>query len=246
LPRIRAHVDWLAEYSLSGVWRLLQRLDLKLRSPRVQHYSPDPHYADKVAYLELCLHESGRYPNEVVTVFLDEMGFKRWPEPGCDWRDSTPVADRQRSKEGQWRIIGALNAVSGQVNYLDAYIVGRVKVIEMYQHLVEVYGHARQIYVVQDNWNIHSHDDVLGALQAWPQVEPVWLPTYAPWLNPIEKLWRWLRQDVLKMHRYAADWKAVRGLVRTFLDHFAHGSERLLEYVGLRGSGKLAQMINPP
>ena len=36
----------------------------------------------------------------------------------------------------------------------------------------------------------------MEALFQWPRIEPVWLPTYAPWLNPIEKLWRWLRQEV--------------------------------------------------
>ena len=100
--------------------------------------------------------------------------------------------------------------------------------------------------MIQDNWSIHTHPEVLGALGAWPQVEPVWLPTYAPWLNPIEKLWRWLRQDVLKMHRWAEDWWTVRGRVRSFLEQFARGSQRLLEYVGLLGSGRLARMTHGP
>lgn len=83
--------------------------------------------------------------------------------------------------------------------------------------------------MIQANWSIHTHPEVLEALQAWPQVEPVWLPTYAPWLNPIEKLWRWLKQDVLKMHRLAESWVAVHGRVRPLLDQFVHGSQRLLE-----------------
>jgi hypothetical protein len=132
------------------------------------------------------------------------------------------------------------------VNYLDAYIVGRAKVTEFYGQLVEAYPQARRLYVIQDNWSIHTHPDVLGALAAWPQVEPVWLPTYAPWLNPIEKLWRWLRQDVLKMHRLAEIWVAVRGRVHQFLEQFAHGSQRLLEYVGLLGRGRIARMIHGP
>ena len=64
--------------------------------------------------------------------------------------------------------------------------------------------------------------------------------------EPIEKLWRWLKQDVVKMHRLAEDWQAVRERVRQFLDQFAHGSQRLLEYVGLLGSGLLARMIHGP
>ncbi len=246
LDTIRASFDELAGYTPSGVWRLLNRLGLRLRSARVQQFSPDPEYAAKVIGLEMALWEARRYPRSVVAVFLDEMGFSRWPDPAPDWAGAPPLADRRGANQGLWRLIGGLNALTGQVHYLDAYIVGRAKVIEFYGQLVEAYPRARRLYVIQDNWSIHTHADVLAALQEWPQVEPIWLPTYAPWLNPIEKLWRWLRQDVLKMHRLAEDWLAVRGRVREFLEQFAHGSQRLLEYVGLLGSGRIAQMIHGP
>ena len=89
-------------------------------------------------------------------------------------------------------------------------------------------------------------DDVLTALSRWPRIEPVWLPNYSPWLNPIEKLWRWLRQDVLKQHRLAGDWPILRGRVNQFLGQFAAGSQDLLRYVGLLGKGKLAQALKVP
>jgi DDE superfamily endonuclease len=246
LPTIRATFDWLADYTRSGVWRLLGRCGLRLRSARVQQYSPDPEYAAKVAGLEMCLWEARRYPREVTAVFLDQMGFARWPDPAPDWGAEAPCADRRRAKQGLWRLMAALNPFSGQVTYLDNYIVGREKVIECYGRLVAAYPQARRLYAIQDNWSIHKHPDVVGALKAWPQVEPVWLPTYAPWLNPVEKLWRWLRQDVLHLHRLADDWKALRERVRAFLDQFARGSQRLLEYVGLLGNGQVARMIHGP
>ncbi len=68
--------------------------------------------------------------------------------------------------------------------------------------------------MAQDNWSIHQHRDVLTALSRWPRIEPIWLPTYAPWLNPTHKLWRLKRQDVLKLHRLAGDWPALRQQVR--------------------------------
>jgi transposase len=62
----------------------------------------------------------------------------------------------------------------------------------------------------------------------------------APWLNPIEKLWRWLKEDVLKLHRLAGDWDALRQGVNAFLDQFANGSHALLHYVGLWSEGRIA------
>jgi hypothetical protein len=40
-------------------------------------------------------------------------------------------------------------------------------------------------------------------------------------VQSIEKLWRWLNQDVLHLHRQANDLKALRALVADFLAQFA-------------------------
>ena len=247
LRTIRASVAALAAYTLSGVWRLLDRVHLHWRPQRDQLYSPDPDYAAKVAHLERCLREAMRRPEEVVVVFLDEMGYYRWPVAARDWMPAAPSTAAPVHKAGptnrQQRVIGSLNALTGQVDYLDNYLVGRAQVSAFYRQLDQVYASAQRLYVVQDNWSIHTHDDVLATLAQVPRIEPVWLPTYAPWLNPIEKLWHWLRRDVLKAHRLADDWPLLRRHVNAFLDQFARGSPALLRYVGLVGDGHLAYVL---
>jgi transposase len=244
LRTIRASVDWLTEYTLSGVWRVLQSCELGLHSSCARLFSPDPDYASKVRRLHRCLRDAARHPDTVVALFLDEFGYQRWPEVAPTWGGEAAVAQRAGNNQ-QWRTIGALNALTGQVNYLDGYIVGRQQVSQFYARLDRAYPKkVGLIYVIQDNWNIHTHPDVLSALEDYPRIKPVWLPTYAPWLNPIEKLWRWLRQDILKMHRWVEDWLQVKQRVRDFLEQFAHGSSALLRYVGLKGKGKLATVLN--
>jgi len=247
LRTIRASVAALAAYTLSGVWRLLDRVHLHWRPQRDQLYSPDPDYAAKVAHLERCLREAMRRPEEVVVVFLDEMGYYRWPVAARDWMPAALSTAAPVHKAGptnrQQRVIGSLNARTGQVDYLDNYLVGRAQVNAFYRQLDQVYASAQHLYVVRDNWSIHTHDDVLATLAQVPRIEPVWLPTYAPWLNPIEKLWHWLRRDVLKAHRLADDWPLLRRHVNAFLDQFAHGSPALLRSVGLVGDGHLAYVL---
>jgi transposase len=249
LRGIRATFAGWDGLTLGGVWRALRRLGLGLRSAAVQQYSPDPNYSVKEAHLLAVLREAAAAPDEVVALFLDEMGYARWPEPAPDWGPVAPaprpVAARAGSKQGLWRVIGALNALTGQVDHRDNYIVGREQICAFYRHLDATYAAARRVYLIQDNWSIHAHPDVLATLATLPRLEPVWLPTYAPWLNPIEKLWRWLKGDVLKQHRLAADWPALRRRVTAFLDQFAAGSAALLRYVGLLGDGKLAQACHP-
>jgi hypothetical protein len=244
LRTIRASVDWLTEYTVSGGWRVLQTCGVGLHTSWARLFSPDPDYLSKVRRLHRCLRDAARHPDTVVALFLDEFGYQRWPEVAPPWGREAAVAQRAGNTQ-QWRTIGALNALTGQVNYLDGYIVGRQQVIQFYSHLDRAYSKKVElIYVIQDNWNIHTHPDVLTALEDYPRIKPLWLPTYAPWLNPIEKLWRWLRQDILKMHRWVEDWPHVKHRVHAFLDQFASGSAALLRYVGLKGKGKLATVLN--
>ena len=243
LRTIRASVEWLTEYTLSGVWRVLQPCGRGLPASCARLFSPGPDYHSKVRRLHRCLRDAARPPDTVVALFLDEFGYQRWPEVAPTWGLQAAVAQRAGNNQ-QWRTIGALNALTGQVNYLDGYIVGRQQVIQFYAHLNRAYPAVDLLYVIRDNWNIPTHPDVLTALERYPRITPVWLPTYAPRLNPIEKLWRRLRHDILKMHRWVEDWPGVRQRVHDFLNQFAHGSPDLLRYVGLVGKGKLATVIN--
>ncbi len=54
-----------------------------------------------------------------------------------------------------------MNALTGRVDFLDNYIVGRAKVIKFYDQLNRAYPDVERLLVVQDNWSIHTHDDVV-------------------------------------------------------------------------------------
>ena len=241
LRAIQVSVGWMKNYSLSGVWQILRGNGLTFRSAQMRHWSPDPEYENKLAHLLECMKQTATSPQKIAFLFWDQMGFYRWPEPA-----PVPMALSGGGNNRQWRLIGTLNAIDGQVDFLDNYIVGRKQVIQMYNRIDEHYQAYEHIFVAQDNWSIHQHPDVEAALKNFPKIEPVWLPTYSPWLNPIEKLWRWMRMTVLKMHRLAEDWHELLKRVHAFLNQFRQGSQDLLRYVGLLGDGKLARAIAIP
>jgi transposase len=248
LRSLQEHVERLKGYSLGGIWRWLKRAGVSWRSASLRQWSPDPDYRSKLGTLCACLQAAGAAPGEIELIFLDEVGFYRWPIPANTWAANPPQPPPRAQHAGQtnnsqWRIIGGLNARTGQVTHRSNYIVGRKQVVQWYEQLNTTYPQARKIYVVQDNWSIHSHLDVLDALRQWPRIEPVWLPTYSPWLNPIEKLWRKLKVEVLKMHRLAQDWPELKRQAHLFLDQYLEGSHELLHYVGLLGEGILARAL---
>ena len=151
--------------------------------------------------------------------------------------------------------MAALNALTGQVTYLQRSKLTVTALGAFFGALCDTYPQAKLIYVVVDNWPVHFHPDVLAYLQpqtfAWPPyVPPHWsasrrptrtalpikllcLPTYASWCNPIEKLWRWLNQQKLHLHRSSEDWSALKDDVAQTLDRFKDGSPELLRYTGL-------------
>lgn len=118
LRTIRVWVPELADDSLSGIWRVLHRCRLRLRTARLQLYSPDPDDLSKVARLERCLRQAARDPDAVALVFVDEMGYYRWPDAARDWMRAAPDAPTLARRAGptnrQQRLIGALNALTGR------------------------------------------------------------------------------------------------------------------------------------
>src|SRR5262249_31640861 len=117
------------------------------------------------------------------------------------------------------------------------------QVSTFYRRLDQIDASAQRLDVVPDTWSIPHQDDVTATRRQLPRSAPVWLPTYAPWLNPIEQRWHWRRRDVLKAQRLADDWTHLRHHVNAFLDQFAHGSPALLRSVGLLGGGHLAYAL---
>ena len=244
---VRQTFEWLADYRLSGVWRVLHTLDIEWKRGYVRLWSPDPAYVSKVRRIKNVLKQAASDPKHVVALFLDEMGYYRWPSASPDWIVSAagfPRADHHgHDNNQQWRVIGALNACTGQVSYFQGYIVGRQQVSTFYHQLAEQYKRFEKIWVIEDNWNIHTHDDVQATLKQLPSLEVVGLPTYASWLNPIEKLWRWTRQTVLHRHRLSDSWDELKQRVACFFDQFQDGSQELLRYVGLLGDGQFAKAL---
>jgi len=251
---------WLTRYTPSGVWRLLHRLKLHWKRGRDHIHSPDPDYEAKRAYLAARAAAVRAARPRLVLLYGDELTYYRQPSLAAAYAaagPTQPLAQRSQRSNTSTRVVGALNALTGRVSVLQAPRIGVRALVQFYEQLCQQYAAAERLYLVLDNWPIHFHPDVLAALepQTWPwpwvtapgatttpspqarrlrlPIQLVCLPTYASWLNPIEKLWRWLKQDVLHLHPWAADLDALRRQVLTFLAGFAHGSDALLRYVGL-------------
>ena len=97
------------------------------------------------------------------------------------------------------------------------------------------YPKAERIWIALDNWPVHFQPDVQALLQK-SKITLLFLPTYAPWLNPIEKVWRKLKQEILHLHRYRSRWKDLQERIDAWLIQYDRPAPDLLSYVGLSPS----------
>jgi transposase len=259
LRALRDGVPSYWAYSLSGVWRILARQRLRWKRGRDHIRSPDPAYQAKRAYLATIRARVEAAPDRTALLYEDEVTYYRQPSLASAYAPTgraEPRAERATRKNTATRVVGALDAHTGRVIAHQRTRISVPTLVRFFQALVDAYP-GQRLYLVLDNWPVHFHPDVLAALEpqagpfpffrpsTWPTepspgakrlnlpIQLVPLPTYASWLNPIEKLWRWLKQDVLHLHRLAHDLPLLRALVLDFLARFEHDSPDLLRYVGL-------------
>ena len=254
-------VPWLENLSLSGIHQILSRLGISYKRARDYVQSPDVDYAEKLSRVQHVLEQAHHTPETCIVLYQDEFGFHRHPTIAKDWAETgtkQPLARQSHRSQATCYGIGALNPHTGDVIYQQVESCTVVALHTFYTQICQRYPNAERIYLIQDNRAIHFHANLIEALL--PQtsafakpIPPNWtgkpsnkigtlaklpmeivqLPTYAPWTNPIEKVWRWVRQAVIHLHRCSNDWQALQNKVLAFMEQFKGGSQELLHYVGL-------------
>ena len=235
LAGIQQAVPWLQLVSLPAIHKLLKRFDIVYKRGRRYVHSPDPDYPVKAARIRAAFEEAVVSSGRVVLLYEDELTYYRCPSVLCDYAQASsdgPRADQGSGYNSSRRIAGCLDALSGQLICWQRSAFEHQTFLKYLRAVEARYRDAERIYIALDNWPVHFQPDVLAALQE-SKITLLFLPTYAPWLNPIEKVWRKLKQEVLHLHRYSSRWKDLQERVQRWLDEYDQPSPSLLHYVGL-------------
>lgn len=256
--------DFLAPITGQGLSQLLRRVGIHYKTARDYVHSPDPDYEAKRTYIDRLLAEARAADGRCVLLYQDELTYYRQPSLARAYEARgplQPLARRSHAANSATRVAATLDPFTGRVVPWQGTRFDIPQVVGFYQQVRAAYPEAERIAIVQDNWPVHFHPDVLVALapqiQPWPYYRPrhwaeapspeavrrwgglrlpiqlIPLPTYASWTNPIEKLWRKGKQEVLHLHRWANQLQVLREEFRRFLAQYALGSLDLLRYVGL-------------
>lgn len=125
-------------------------------------------------------------------MFADQSDVGLYPPIGAQWGDRG-VQDKVRTggKNRKVYLFGALDAHTDQLHVgfwprknSDAFI-------EFLRSLLRDIPDDR-IHLVLDNYGVHKSKKTCAFLASdeGKRIKPIFLPTYSPWLNPIEITWR--------------------------------------------------------
>lgn len=88
------------------------------------------------------------------------------------------------------------------------------------------------IYVVWDNVNTHEDDEVEAVVRSVAgRLVLMYLPTYSPWLNPIEMLWHHFRREVTHCELFETV-KLLLQASKDFFERYSQVPEQVLSIIG--------------
>lgn len=222
------------QVSQGSISKALRAVGIRWRRAKLKVHSPDPLYQVKRERIQrlrqkaqagdLSAADAKRPPPEdkpAYLAFFDATDLHWCPDVG-----HTYVATGQQVKvnspgsQNPWyALLGSLLFPSGEGCYTIHQRKRSAEAVAHLQLLINIDPHAFW-FVVIDNASAH-HTKEMEAFESehWQRLELVFLPTYSPHLNLIERLWRLMRGQVTRNHFYDS------------LDHLAQTAVAWLEHL---------------
>jgi putative transposase len=201
------------------VQRYLKRLGWRWGRPRHRIASPDPRYGPKRRYLRKLERQALR--GELRLYYADEVDIDLLPTLSGRWmRVGQQQAVNTPGKNVKSYGFGAVNVITGFL----AWLVWPSKNNLGFRHLLrQVLAHHAgdpvKIVVVVDNYRIHKTQAVNQLLSTHKgHLRLYFLPTYSPTLNPIERLWRYFREQVTSNYFFKTVPKLLAAVDAFFID----------------------------
>lgn len=131
--------------------------------------------------------------------------------------------------------LGAVNYHTGETVVLIRKRKRRREVAELLQALLAKHP-TGTIYVAWDNATTHQDDEVEAVVRgAAGRLVLLYLPTYSPWLNPIEMLWRQFRREVTHCELF----QSMKAVIQAAYDFFHRCNQcpaKVLSIIGAHSS----------
>lgn len=137
-------------------------------------------------------------------ICIDELGpLAAKTYPGEEWKLGSHRAtfEPDYGRRGTSWAHGAFEPATGQAALVLSARRDSASHIQLLEQIPTVFPADRWL-LIEDNLSIHHSRNVKTALLAWPEIQVLFLPKYACWLNLIEPWWKQLKSLALKGRRF--------------------------------------------
>lgn len=140
--------------------------------------------------------------------------------PGEEWKVGSHRAtfEPDYGRRGKVWVHGAFEPATGQASILISPSRDSASHLQLLEQVVRQFPADRWL-IIEDNLSIHKSRQVRLALTAWSEIQLLFIPTYACWLNLIEPWWKQLRSLALKGRRFETTDELVQALTNA-LDYW--------------------------
>jgi putative transposase len=203
------------EVSAETVRRWLHEMGWGWKRATLVATDDDPHRGERLARIRFH-HE--HWQAHAVMVFADELDIALLPKVGAAWMPQGTQAEVMTPGTNEKHYLaGALQLATGKM----LYCFGPRKNNGLFRALLSLLDatysaqQITRIYVVVDNYCIHKAKAVEQWLASHPRFELLWLPTYCPRANPIERAFGDVHDKCTRNHQR----KRLHDLVRAVERH---------------------------
>lgn len=204
--------EYALEVHASTLRRFLPCLGFVWRRARPTLNRRDPHKNTKLQAIAKVL-KNRRAGTEVF--YVDEADVDLNPRLGPSWtrrgQQTGVVTPGQNVKH---YLAGALNAQTGRVVWTEHSTKSAALFIKLLEHLRRTYRAASRMVLILDNYIIHKCVAVRQWLEKNPKFVFLFQPTYSPWVNRIERLWKTMHDTVTRNHRCKTFAELARQITR--------------------------------
>ena len=182
--------------SHSGLIHLLHRLGLKYRKPQLIPRKLDIEKQEEfIALYERMLNSLS---SDEAILFGDAVHPTHCVRPsGCWGSAEENLAIEQTSGRQRMNIHGAINLETGQTRMIEVETVDAASTIKLLESIEDLYPTLARINVFLDNARYH-HAKIVQEWLRDPKrrIKLHFIPAYCPHLNPIERLWHVMHENI--------------------------------------------------
>lgn len=209
------HSRWKVRYTISGMTDWLERHGFSYKKPSL--VPGKANREEQVQWIEKYENLKAHLAEDEAICFMDGVHPTHNVQPGYGWiKKGTKKEIPSNSGRLRLNLTGIIDIQTHGVFIRSEPTLNAKQIIDFFKQVENAYSSKKQIHVFCDNASYHKNRSVFEFLKD-SKIRLHFLPPYSPNLNPIERLWKWMKERVI-YNTYYEDFDGFKSAIFGFFD----------------------------